>query len=133
MDAINHMVGVPIPAETQIELLQRMQLKATLDTSKNVLNVMVPPTRHDILQVRFGAVTLFTASQKLRYLGKRAQGLSRFYTSRHPSGTVLCIPSKLEKSSDISTDRLMSQSLLQGTSYLKTELSFRSWLDSAWM
>mmetsp|Transcript_46770 Transcript_46770/g.113932 ORF Transcript_46770/g.113932 Transcript_46770/m.113932 type:complete len:592 (+) Transcript_46770:58-1833(+) len=50
VDAINKVVGVPIPAQKQVELLDRMQLKATYVAASNELEVSVPPTRHDILQ-----------------------------------------------------------------------------------
>mmetsp|Transcript_24182 Transcript_24182/g.60799 ORF Transcript_24182/g.60799 Transcript_24182/m.60799 type:complete len:593 (+) Transcript_24182:1407-3185(+) len=50
VDAINRTVGVKLSPETQISLLSKMQLTATLNASSNELLVSVPPTRHDILQ-----------------------------------------------------------------------------------
>mmetsp|Transcript_67653 Transcript_67653/g.180858 ORF Transcript_67653/g.180858 Transcript_67653/m.180858 type:complete len:590 (+) Transcript_67653:23-1792(+) len=50
VDYVNRILGVPLPAEEQIRLLGRMQLEATLDATGKVLNVNVPPTRHDVLQ-----------------------------------------------------------------------------------
>ncbi|EKX52357.1 hypothetical protein GUITHDRAFT_84815 [Guillardia theta CCMP2712] len=50
VDYINRIVGVELSAEKQIELLGRMQIKAELDKSSNVLNCIIPPTRHDVLQ-----------------------------------------------------------------------------------
>lgn len=50
VDYVNRIVGVPLMAEKQIELLGRMQLKSEASENGTTLLVTIPPTRHDILQ-----------------------------------------------------------------------------------